>query len=183
MYPKQAIILYFDSDSTTRISETIHHVNDVCGGKLWVGWRPGVDLFSQMEEEDLPGMEQVLKKFADETRPLQLNLAYVGLSHEKLGCVKLIGVTTSDLLALRRKLNQCFLDAGYYAEPLDWPEIWSANCSIVSFLSSEMQLRAADICRKSDLMGLVDIISIGMVGYYPETEKAVRTICEFPLGK
>jgi 2'-5' RNA ligase len=143
---------------------------------LDVGARPHISL-AVFEDLDPEVLRVDLRRFAELTRPLSVELASVGTFPTGEGVVFLAPVVTQELLAAHSRFHRFLQDRGVDCVEYYRPGKWVPHCTVAMDVAPDKMGAALEICVHSEAFGAVELDEVSLIEFRP-----AREIYAFPLG-
>lgn len=173
-----AVELYFDEETTARVSELTSRIHAACGGAdlAGLGFVPHISL-AGYETVAVERLEPILAELARQEPQFALQLGAIGLFPTGQGVVYLAPVVTGHLLRLHERFSAQATAAGQTAHPYYQPGKWIPHCTVAHDLAPDQVIEAVRLCLDSQVFGPGQIVALGLIEYRP-----VRSLCRFPLA-
>ncbi len=170
-------MLYFDPDTELRLKLLWQRLADegISSAMVSSDLRPHLSL-AGVEGVDCAELRHELAAFAQQTPPLHISLAAVGIFPGEEGVVYIAPVVTSGLLALHQRFHARLEELGYRTIPHYRPGVWVPHCTVAIQLPPDKIPAAVDICCRSDVFGPAQLVEVGAVQVSPAYE-----VCGYPL--
>jgi 2'-5' RNA ligase len=173
-----AVELNLSRDSAARVvkvweSLAREAINSVM---LDVGAQPHISL-AVFEDLNPEVLRVDLRRFAEVTRPLSVDLASAGTFPTAEGVVFLAPVVTEELLEVHKKFHSLLRDRGVDCVEYYWPGKWVPHCTVAIDVPPDKMGAALARCVQSEAFGAVELDEASLIEFRP-----VRGIYAFPLG-
>lgn len=173
-----AVELYFDEETTARVSELIGRIYSACGGVdlAALGFTPHISL-AGYDTLAIEKLEPVLADWARQTSPFEVKLDAIGLFPTTQGVVYLAPVVTEHLLRLHTRFATQATAADQTAHFYYQPGNWVPHCTVAQDLSPDQVIEAVRLCLASRVFGPGQIVAVGLIEFRP-----VRSLLRFTLA-
>lgn len=173
-----AVVLYFDDASTSQLMAVWQRQAEsgISAFMLSEGYRPHITL-GGCDGLDIASCGSALKRFAANSKPLTVEMPYLGIFPHDKGAV-FLGVTVDDtLLAYHKSFHSLF--SAHVEKPYDVfaPGKWVPHCSMAYHESREKDLSALSFSLNLPLPVVVTCVSLAVIEFPPWNE---RLVC--PIG-
>ena len=142
---------------------------------LDLGAQPHVSL-AVFEELNPEALRADLRRFAEVTPPLSVDLAFAGTFPTAEGVVFLAPVVTQELLALHSRFHSVLRERGIDSVEYYRPGNWVPHCTVAIDLAPDQVAAALEICVQSQAFGPVILDELSLIEFRP-----VREIYTFSL--
>jgi 2'-5' RNA ligase len=172
------MVLYLDERSSDVIVENWKQQasEDISRFMLEEGYHPHITL-GACEDISLEQCGEALESFAAGTRPLTLEMPYIGIFPHDKGAV-FLGVTMTDrLLAYHKSFHEILGIHGRAVDDIFSPGKWVPHCSMAYHESPEKDLRAIQLYMALKLPMIATCDRLAVIEFPPWKERLV-----LPLG-
>ena len=163
-----AVELYFDRETTDKLTALGQKVYTACGGAdlTGLGFRPHISL-AGYTTLDVEALLPVLEDFSGRTRFFSVKLDAVGLFPGPMGVVYLAPVVTQHLLGIHKGFHQRAEAAGQVSDPYYRVGNWIPHCTIAQELSPEGLAEAVRVCAQSAVFDRHFLFEMGLIEHRP----------------